>query len=275
MSRVNAYLYAEPTARTLRLDELIGYVKALLPGLAIEPRDSFITFNLGRLSEAERGEALGRLAEGFARARVRDPLRELQDFEPLPGEISYERKRLADPLSRAKGILYDGHRLLELLRGLLPPEERSLAHLHIVFTNQLFGTWREDGRYHAAVSLYSFPCLLSTTGVVEAPAKPREYYLLRQQYASLVMGAPLVGSQLELIKGRYIDYDDERLTEVMKGYVMQSIFYHFTLEPFCPDPHCRLYNAHWQEEVIHAQLDGDYEFCPHHQRLLEKIGREI
>jgi len=61
----------------------------------------------------------------------------------------------------------------------------------------------------------------------------------------------------------------------MKGYVMQAIVYHLALEPFCEDPDCRLYNAHWQEEVIHAQFDGAYEFCPRHQRLIEELGKVL
>lgn len=240
----------------------------------MEPRDSFISYHLARLPEGERLQALESLAQGFARAKVRDPFRDFQEFEPLPVEISYEERRLSDPQSRAKGLLYDGPRLLELLRSLLPREEQSLAHLHIIFTNQLFGMYQDDGRYHAAVILCGFPCLLSTTGIVEAPAKPREYYVLRQQFAALGMGDAAAVLQKEL-KGRYIDYHDARLTEVMKGYVMQAIMYHLTLEPFCEDPNCRLYNAHWQEEVIQAQLKGPYEFCPRHQRLIEELKKEV
>ena len=66
-------------------------------------------------------------------------------------------------------------------------------------------------------------------------------------------------------------HDDPRLTEAMKGYVMQALFYHVTGDPFCEDRGCRLYNAHWQEEVIGAQLGGAYQLCPRHQGLLDEM----
>jgi hypothetical protein len=36
---------------------------------------------------------------------------------------------------------------------------------------------------------------------------------------------------------------------------------------------CRLFNSHWQEEVLHSQMDGQYEFCPRHEEILEWIRR--
>jgi len=32
---------------------------------------------------------------------------------------------------------------------------------------------------------------------------------------------------------------------------------------------CPLYNAHWQEEMLQAQLNG--ELCPHHQEELRRL----
>ena len=69
-------------------------------------------------------------------------------------------------------------------------------------------------------------------------------------------------------KGRFVDYDDERLTEVVKGYVIQAVFYTLTGNPFCEDRGCRLYNAYWQDELVFAQLESEYEFCPRHSELL-------
>jgi hypothetical protein len=60
----------------------------------------------------------------------------------------------------------------------------------------------------------------------------------------------------------------------MKGYVMQAIFYHFTHEPFCGEKYCRLYNAHWHEEVLEAQLKPP-EFCEKHKRMVDKIVTEL
>jgi hypothetical protein len=158
---------------------------------------------------------------------------------------------------------------MRLLRELLPQHERGLSFLHIVFTNQLLGTWGE-GRYHLRAAVFGFPGLLSTTGLVEAPAKPREFYVLKQQYAAMGMPDAVVELEQELGE-RVLRHGDPRLTEVMKGYVMQALFYHVTGDPFCEDRGCRLYNAHWQEEVIGAQLGGAYQLCPRHQGLLDEM----
>lgn len=269
---VLVYLYEEPTASTLSLPQLANYLKETVPIFQVEVRDSFLSFHLSRFDERQRKTLIGRLAEELARAKVRDPLREERNPSPLPGEVDYERRRLADPQAKAFGLLYDGFQMMEALRRLIPPGERSLFHIHIAFTNQLFGTWDPgDRRYHARVALYGFPSLISTTGLVEAPAKPREYYFLKQQYAALGMQDAAVAALDSQFQGRFIEYDDERLTEVMKGYVMQAIMYNVTGEPFCEDKGCRLYNAHWQEEVIRAQLEGEYEFCPFHRDKLEQL----
>lgn len=272
VERVQIHLYSEPAAPTLDMMELSRYVADTLPGCDVDVRESFIAFHVARLTEEARAQVVTPLAEQFARARVRNPSSPKAEFTPLPGEIDYERRRLAGAIPKAFGILYDGGELLEILRTLIHREEANLRHVHIAFTNQLFGAWDDDDRrYHARVNVCGFPSLISTTGLVEAPAKPREYYFLRQQFSALgLYDAAAVALQTEL-KGRFIDYDDDRLTEVLKGYVMQALFYHFTGEAFCPDKDCRLFNAHWQEEVIHAQLDGAYEFCPKHREMIAKL----
>jgi hypothetical protein len=116
--------------------------------------------------------------------------------------------------------------------------------------------------------LYGLPSVISTTGLVEAPAKPREFYLLKQQYE--MVGKDLLELK-EKFKQGFIDYEDERLTEVIKGYAMQAVFYSLIGDPFCEDKACRLYNAHWQEELIFAQLESQYEFCAHHAGILDSL----
>ncbi|NOZ77355.1 MAG: hypothetical protein GXO65_06795 [Euryarchaeota archaeon] len=107
------------------------------------------------------------------------------------------------------------------------------------------------------------------TGLVEAPAKPKEFYLEKQFHAT--GDAAGLEALKEKYRGRFLDYGDPRTTEVVKGYVMQAVFYQLTGEAFCPEKRCRLYNAHWQEEVL-AQL-SEPEFCPAHRRRLEALAR--
>ncbi len=46
---------------------------------------------------------------------------------------------------------------------------------------------------------------------------------------------------------------------------------HLTGYHFCDDKNCRLFNAHRQSEMIHAQLLSQYELCSHHQTMLDQL----
>jgi len=69
------------------------------------------------------------------------------------------------------------------------------------------------------------------------------------------------------------------MTEVIKGYIMQALFYYVVGDPFCDNHQCRLFNAHWQEDLIRAQLKTDAdchsEFCSLHQKVVKDIARRL
>ena len=204
-------------------------------------------------------------AKEFAGIKVRDPGKRVVSGVPLQAEVDYEERRIGDPNWRVSGILYEGILYQKIISDLIIKGKPVFKRCIILFTNQLFGTWdRDDRRYHARVSLYSFPSLISITGLVEAPAKPKEFYLKKQ------MGTPVEWLKEEY-QGRFLDHGDLRITEVLKGYAIQALFFHLFGDPFCEDPDCRLFNSHWQEEVLHAQLDGKYEFCPKHEAMLKEV----
>jgi hypothetical protein len=260
------FLYNEPLAATLDVRELQRWLQASL-GAPVEVRPS-----LALVNEGERARALDGLALDFARAKVRNPAQRDYSFEPLPGEIAYEHRRLSGE-SNAFGLLYDAEFLVTALRRHIPAGERGLSDAHVVFTSQLVGTWEtSDRRYHARVSVYSMPSLISTTGVVEAPAKPREFYLLKRQYAALGMDDAAVMELERRYEGRFIAHDDPRMTEVVKGYAAQAVMHALTGEPFCAQKSCRLYNAHWQEELIAAQLTSP-DLCPEHERSFAHLAQ--
>ncbi|MGQ9788946.1 MAG: DUF6775 family putative metallopeptidase [Candidatus Hadarchaeaceae archaeon] len=263
------HLYEDRSSRTLNLKEIAEYLEDKLGQISVDIREP--------LFRERSWINIEELARALAKAKIRDPMKKDSFFDPLPAEINLELKLLRNPTQRIFGLFYDGVILRGLTLKLIPEQERSRDHLHLIFTNRLFGLWdKGDARYHAHVSLYSFPCLISTTGIVEAPAKPKEFYALRQHYLALRIRPP--NEELkEKFRGRYIDHDDERLTEVMKGYVMQSLFYHLTSNPFCESKTCRLYNAQWQEEVILAQLGPkESEFCDFHSKLgVHLFGKEL
>jgi len=229
------YLYDEPMAKTLDITRLREYIKEKLPATGVEVRPEIFSFALENLPQEQREKVIGELAKKLARAKARDkPLNESirckpepeVDFVPLKGEIDFERRRLEGKASSVFGLLYDGFRLMEIIRGLIPQSERTLKNLHIVFTNQLIATWDEaSNRYHARASVYGFPSIISTSGLVEGPAKPKEYYLIKQQAALLDQEELALAEFKEKHQAEFIDYDDPRLNEVLKGYLMQAIVY--------------------------------------------------
>lgn len=252
-------LYDEGTPEALDIREVAKYLRDKLGMVEIEVRGNPFAPCPERTSE---------FARKLASIKIQDAGKQIAfGQEPLHGEVQYEKRRITGK-TKAFGVLYDGRALHRVFSELVPENERGAGYVHIFFTNRLFATWEEsDQRYHARTSIYGMASIISTTGVVEAPARPREYYVLKQQY-EMIGKDPL--ELKERFKGRFIDYDDERLTEVMKGYAMQAVFHSLTGNPFCDDKGCRLYNAHWQEDLIFAQLASGYEFCSQHTRLLER-----
>lgn len=249
--------------KTLNTGEIKDYLVELFPKINVDIRDEFIPYhNVGHDSS--------NIASALASIRVANPERPFSINTPLYGEIEYEKRVLAGGASG--GILYDGYELSSIYHSMLPGGECTLDHIHVVFTNRLFGTFDEDDlRYHARVSICSTPSIISATGIVEAPAKPREYYMLKK----LNSNKPLVVADLKKkFVGEFIDYDDPRITEVAKGYVMQALVYLLAGEAFCENRECRLFNAHWQKEMICAQLSGN-KFCRHHQTILKHLNEKI
>ncbi len=259
----DVFLYNDPSAKTLAIEEIASHIRGLFPGVRVEVRRDFISHHYRGSTEE--------LAEKIARTKVRNVSAPFESFDPLLGEIRFEERLLERPESGISGVLYDATRLHLVLREMIPEEELSLQVVHAAFTSRLFGTYDiADARYHARVILCGYPSIISTSGIVEAPAKPREYYLMREKLRALGEDVPAEVLK-EQIQGRFLDYDDPRMTEVMKGYSLQALFYAITHEPFCEDPECRLYNSHWQEEVLASQL-GDKEFCDEHASLIRRIS---
>lgn len=249
-------LYEEGDLNGLSVPELGQYLK----------EETRIPFRIrGNIYKRFSGRKTNETAQRFARIKVKDPGKKFVEGTPFPAEIDYEKRRIKDPQWSIIGILYGGVLYQEIISDLIFKNTLGFDRCIILFTNQLFGTWdRGNNRYHARVSLYGFPSLISITGLVVAPAKPKEFYLKKQ------MGT-LMERLKEEYQGRFLDHGDLRMTEVLKGYAMQALFFYLTGEPFCEDRDCRLFNSHWQEEALHSQMDGQYEFCPRHESILKGL----
>lgn len=214
-------------------------------------------------------ERIDLMAQKLAQLRIKNPLKGPLPKMVLEGEVNYEKERLKNPNWKSFGILYEGILYQQVLRDFIFKERLNDQPCMILVTNQLIGTWDQNHfRYHIRTSLYGFPHIISIPGLTMGPAKPREFYIKRQ------MGVPM-----ELLKEeyneRFLEYGDWRITEVLKGYVMQALFYELIGNPFCEDPECRLFNSHWQEEMIRAQLDGAYELCSRHEEILDRVRDRV
>ena len=278
------HIYGKGVIENPNLEKVSAYLKSILPGSVIDLRTDFISYYLTSLDPAKKDKEIDSLARRLAEIRVLNPTKRELNPEPLYAEIEYEKKKILNPSStKSIGVFYDGFELQNIYRDLLipphPPLEKrgrgdfSFPHIHIIFTNQLFTTWEDDDRrYHTRASIYGFPSIISTSGIVEAPAKPREFYLLKQQYGIVGRDDLAIAEFKKKFKGRFIDYNDPRMTEVCKGYTAQALFFHITGEPFCEDKGCRLFNAHWQEELIYSQLKSPYEFCEAHTDMMKNLS---
>lgn len=261
------FIYDGSRSTHVNAPELARYIREELRTVHVEVRRDIVLRSPGSLE---------RIARDFAQAKILDPLKRKENRTPLPAEIAYEENRARNITNTTFGNVYDGLEIQETLKTLIPREELSLRQIHIVTTNQLMATWDEgDMRFHIRTSIYGVPNIISTTGLVEAPAKPREFYLLKQSMGPGRWDGTAVAQAAEAFKDRMIQHDDPRVTEVIKGYAMQAIFSHLTGDPFCSDVNCRLFNAHWQEELLRAQITAPEEFCRQHEEALQVLRQGI
>lgn len=163
-------------------------------------------------------------------------------------------------------MLYDGFELQHLFAQSVPEHENNPDNLHIIFTDLLACTFSEDDlRYHARTIICGSPSIMSVPGIVEAPAKPREFYF------ALNFGQDAESAK-KSVAGRFLDYGDYRIADAASNFALQAMFFFLTEgEPFCDDPRCRLFNAHWQEDLIRT-LDKPM-LCQRHVEIADKFNR--
>jgi hypothetical protein len=162
--------------------------------------------------------------------------------------------------------LYDGFMLQRLVTELIPDAKRD--QLHMIFTSLLTCTFSEDDwRYHGRTVICGTPSIISTTGIVEAPAKPSEFYWAQYRLAD-------VDSIKKKFVGKFIDYGDSRMTAAAAIYTLQAIFFFVNDgEPFCENRDCLLFNAHWQEDLIHILEKPS--LCSKHQKVANKFNKRF
>jgi hypothetical protein len=163
-------------------------------------------------------------------------------------------------------ILLDGFELQRIYSDFISEDEIELGHVHLIFKDSLISTYDEvTRRFHARTLICGTPSIISTTGIIEAPAKPKDYYFKMMLSDLLNLSNKEIKTEF---KGRFIDYGDPSVFRAALGFAVQAVFYFLTDgDPFCIENTCTLYNSHWQEEMIRAQVKTP-KFCEYHETLL-------
>ena len=257
-------LYKEPAISEINTELLTEFLEEKFP-IKVEIKNNvFKEFSLEDIKK-------------LSNIRITDIKNPFSEYVASNDEIEFEKKLCGDSsvmnsttkVENAQEIsevfMYDGFELQKILRYLNKDNEV----LHIILTNRLTCTFDEnDKRYHARAVICANPSIISTTGIIEAPAKPKEYYF---EVMKLRTQGLDIESAKEKYKDKFLEYNDKRLTKVLEGYILQVIFYNITGESFCEDIECRLNNAHWQKDLLFSQLEIN-KLCKKHNEILANLN---
>ena len=249
-------LYDEPTVPQIQLDKLVKFITNTF-SVKVETRENiFLKLNEGDFKK-------------IASNRIFDLKKPFQIHNPTTNEIQIESQN-KDMSNKEEMTLYDGFELQKTVSEFIVKDESDENTLHIIFTNKLTCTFDEnDFRYHARAIIGSNPAIISTTGVIEAPAKPKQYYLdLMTDF-----NKEKIDEIKEKYKGEFLEYNDSKISDIVEGYLLQIIMYYETGDAFCENKECRLFNAHWQKDLFQTQLENK-KFCDKHQEVLKKISNQ-
>jgi hypothetical protein len=253
------YLYDDPDSEGLDTDYLAHWVAGLLPDTRVAVRADFLTLHLSRFSEQQRDEITPVLSARLEQAEVGD-LVHPRDRGKLP-ELP--------PSERGLDVVYEAEALQAVLRLLIPEDESPRGRLHIAFTANYLGVWRDDEAYLCLrPTALGLPNLISTSGLVEALELPKKYHFMRQQLAILGIEEDLDG----LFAEETLAYGDPRLNEICKGYILEAIFFHLAGEIGCADPDCRLHITGSHVETLRTQVQGSGTLCERHRELWQRWG---
>jgi len=257
-------IYREPAISEINIKKLTNFVEQNFP-VKVEIKD-----NIFKEFSPESIKKLSNI-------RITDIKKSFSKHKSSDIEIKFEARlcknsSVMDSTTRVENaqeinqvFMYDGFELQKILRYLNNNNET----LHIILTNRLTCTFDEiDCRYHARAVICANPAIISTTGIIEAPAKPKKYYF---DIMALKSQGLDIRSAKEKYKEEFLEYNDKRLTKIVEGYILQIIFYNITGESFCEDIECRLNNAHWQKDLLFSQLEIN-KLCRKHNEILLNLN---
>ncbi|MCH1607477.1 MAG: hypothetical protein L7R49_01275, partial [Nitrosopumilus sp.] len=164
----------------MKISKIILYNEPSVPEINIKKAKKFLleTFEIEIQIRENIFQNLNQnMCEKIASTRIFNLKKSFNEHMPSVEEISIELEN-KDMSNKQEMTLYDGIELNKIVKEVIPKEENTLNTLHLIFTNKLTCTFDEnDFRYHARVLVGSNPTIISTTGIIEAPAKPKQYYM--------------------------------------------------------------------------------------------------
>jgi len=262
LKRIDLYSSENPVAS--HLDGVREYLSSLFPTVEVEIRPCLL--------RATKSKIVDTLAGRLASARMRNPASRVQDFVPMYGEVEYEKRTIRGSAT-VGGVVYDASKVAAAAGSLLKSHD-SLETASLVFTDRLVSTYSDDDmRHHLRTVVCGFPGVLSISGIYEAPARPREYYFAKRQLKAESAGDLALAELEQAFRDEFIDYGDPRAAEALKGLSLQAVMFHLSLEPFCGDSRCRLFNAHWQKDLIASQIVSG-RLCDKHEEIVKKLSKK-
>ena len=248
-------LYDEPSVSEINLPKLEEFLKKTFP-IQVEIRENILK------------QATKQTACQIAECKIFNLRKDFETHIPTNEEVFFEELNFEDTSNTENIVMYDGFHLQKVLAELIQDEENKKDIFHIFFTNKLTCTYDyNDYRYHGRALIGANPSIISTTGIIEAPAKPRNYYF--DLMTNFTQGVN-VDTVKEKYQGTYLEYHDSRLSKIIEGYLLQAIFYYETGDSFCDNHDCRLFNAHWQKDLLYSQIESG-KLCKKHQSDLENL----
>ena len=247
-------LYNEPKVVEIQIEKIKQFITDTFQ-IKVEIKDNFF-------------ESLDdKIFKKIASTRIFDLKKQFKKHIPTQEEIQIEKEN-QDTAGQDIMTLYDGFELQNIIAENISIIDNTL---HIIFTNKLTATFdNDDFRYHARALISSNPTIISTTGIIEAPAKPKQYYLdLMTNFSE-----EKIEEIKEKYKGEFLEYHDSRLSDIAEGYVIQAIMYYITGDAFCENKECRLFNAHWQKDLFYSQLENK-KLCDKHQKKLKELTNQV
>ena len=256
-------LYDEPSIPEIKISDLASFIKDNFSVDVVINDNFFLDLNKSEVKLLTKT----RMFDIYKQKISYEPEKHITNFEEQlckNSSIMEKTTKIEDAENISEVVMYDGFEMQKFLRNQIRHTRNDT--LHIIFTNRLTCTFDEsDYRYHGRAVICANPAIISTTGIIEAPAKSKEFYI--QAMANKSQGLD-INNVKEQHKGEFLEYHDERLAKIIEGYVLQIIFYNITGESFCEYLDCRLNNAHWQRDLLYSQIEVS-KLCEKHQMILD------